>query len=264
MILVAEKINTTNKRIQSAVVERDAAFIQELSRQQAEAGADYIDVNAGTIHNGEKEALQWLVKTVQEVVDLPLAIDSADPAVLEGALKLHSGKAMVNSISGEKKRFAAMLPLVKEFKASVVVLCNDDNGIPKDSEKKISIGAGVVEKLIQEGVAVEDIFVDPLLQPLSVNLNSVCDMLTVVQKINSLFPGIHTICGLSNVSFGLPSRTYLNSALLPMAMFAGMDSAVLDVLDKKLMAQHIAARTLLGQDKYCKNYLQAYRAGKLS
>lgn len=263
MILVAEKINTTSQKIHAAVVVRNTEFIQDLSRRQAEAGAEYIDVNAGTIYEGEKEALQWLVSTVQEVVDLPLAIDSADPLALAGALKLHRGKALINSISGEEKRYKSVLPLIKEYQGSIVVLCNDDSGIPKDPEKKISIGVSLVEKLVQEGIPVEDIFVDPLLQPLSVNPNSVLDMFTVIKTLNELFPGIHTICGLSNASFGLPARTYLNSALVNMAVCAGLDSAVLDVLDDKLMALHAAAVTLMGQDKYCKNYLKAYRAGKL-
>jgi len=263
MILVAEKINSTNKIIRAAVVDRDVEFISNLCRRQADAGADYIDVNAGNIYNGEAESLQWLVKVAQEAVEKPLAIDSADPVALEGALKLHNGKALVNSISGEKKRYNAVLPLVKEHKSSIVVLCNDDRGIPKNPETKIAIGSKVVENLLQEGIPVEDIFVDPLLQPLSVNLNSVVDMFTVTKEITSRFPGIHVICGLSNVSFGLPARSCINSAFLPMAVYAGMDSAVLDVLDKKLMAQNMAAQTLLGRDKFCKNYLKAFRAGIL-
>lgn len=264
MFIVGEKINTTLKGIGDIIARRDARALQDLAKKQIEAGADTVDVNVGTRIKTELEDMQWAVKTIQEVVDVPLCIDSPNPEVLEAGLKVHRGKALVNSTTAEKKRLEEILPVIKEYKCKIVALTMDDEGIPEDVEKRYRIASFLIEEITREGeLKPEDIYIDPLVRPISTDSCVGKVILNAVEKISTSFSGVHIICGLSNISFGLPKRSLLNRVFLAMAMAKGLDAVIVDPLDKELMSTLIAARALLGEDDFCSDYLSAFRQGKL-
>ncbi len=262
MIIIGELINTSRKAIAPAVDQRDKTYIQELARKQVEAGANYVDVNAGTKIHDEPEILAWLVKTVQEAVDVPLCIDSPNPKAIEAALEVHQGQALVNSITGERERYETILPLIVKRRARVVALCMDDTGMPETASQRLAIVNVLARELLDAGIRKEDIFFDPLVKPISVNTNFGMEVLETILQIHQKYEGIHTTCGLSNISYGLPNRKLLNQAFLVLCMANGMDSVILDPLDKTMMSLLIASKALLGRDEYCVEYLTAYREGR--
>lgn len=264
MLIVGERINSTRKPIAEAIEARDAGFIQKEALAQAEAGSEYIDVNAGAFAKQEPELLVWLVKTVQQVTDKPLCIDTADPAAAAAALKAHKGKALLNSTTGQRARYREYLPLVKEHGCGIVALCIDDSGTPRDAAGRLAVAGRLIESLTADGVAPGDIYIDPLVHPLSVEANAGAVALETIGGISQRYPGIGTIVGLSNISFGLPARRQLNRLFLLLTMAHGLKAAVLDPLDKQLMADLITATTVMGRDEYCLKYIAAYRAGKLN
>ncbi|AOT71208.1 methyltetrahydrofolate cobalamin methyltransferase [Geosporobacter ferrireducens] len=264
MIIVGEKINTSLKGVTEAVRNRDAAFIQQRAREQAEKGAHYIDVNCGTLVSEEVEALAWLVETVQEAVDLPCCIDSPDPLAIASGLKVHRGKPLINSITAEEGRYQGIIPLVKEYKAGIIALLIDDaHGMPHDAATRIQIGCGLVKRLMEDGVAVEDIYIDPLIQPIGTSTDMGVVAIETIQGIKKEYPGIHFMCGLSNVSFGLPKRGLLNRTFLALCMMAGLDGAILDPGNREMMKMIVATEALLDRDEYCMGYIQAFRSGLL-
>lgn len=262
MLIIGELINTSRKAINTAVEAKDSNYIIDIVKKQDGAGADYIDVNCGSLFTGEPEVMEWLVNLVQGVTDKPLCIDSPNPLALEAGLALNrNGQAMVNSISAETERFAQILPLVKRYKTKVVALCMDDSGMPETGEDRLKVARKLIPSLLAEGVAGNDIYLDPLVKPIGTNGMAGVEVLDSVRKIHLEFPDIHFVCGLSNVSFGLPNRKILNQAFMIQTMVAGMDSYILDPLDKAMMGFYYASQALLGEDEFCINYLQAHRGG---
>lgn len=265
MIIIGEKINSTKKSIAKAVIERDAAYIQEEARKQVAGGATILDANCGTLDAAvEPEALEWLVQTIQAVVEIPLCIDSPNPAALASGLAVYKGKPLINSISGETERFKQVLPLVKQYNASVVALCMDDRGIPSNFETSAEVGVKLVQSLLDEGIAVDDIYFDPLLRAIATDTAAATDCFKLMELISTKFPGIHVTCGLSNVSHGMPERKHLNRAFMVLAMEHGMDAPIIDPTDPIAMALVYAAKAILNKDKRCIQYTRAYRQGKLT
>ena len=263
MIIVGELINSTREKIRKAVAERNSAFVMDIARQQEAAGATYLDVNAGAFAEAELENLEWMVKTVREASALPLCIDSPIPQALAHGCVVAGGRAeLINSISGEKERFRAVLPIVKEHNTNVVALAMDDAGLLEDEEAIYAVACRLVESLLSEGIAAERIFLDPLVRPIGTNSAYGNLTLNILRRITAQYPDIHKICGLSNVSFGLPKRKIINRAFLVLAMASGLDAAILDPLDKPLMALLKGAEALLGRDDYCMNYIAAARSGE--
>jgi 5-methyltetrahydrofolate--homocysteine methyltransferase len=264
LIIVGERINSSRKAIAPAVEARDAQFIQQEALKQIDAGALFIDVNCGTMVEEEPECLEWLVKTVQEATKGGLcSLDSPSPLALERALKVHQGKPLINSITGEKERLEAILPLVRDYKTAIVALAMDDEGMPETAEERLQIAAKLVNHLTKTGVSLADIYLDPMVRPVSTGGHYGRIVFETLMKINQEFPGIHTICGLSNISYGLPARKLINHTFLIMAMMAGLDTAILDPLDKRLMSLLHASEVLLERDEYALNYIAAFRAEKL-
>lgn len=264
MIIVGEKINTSLKGITEAVKNRDKEFIQNLAKYQAKLGADYIDVNCGTLIDEEEKALPWLVEIVQEVVDKPCCIDSPNPKALKEALKVHKGIPMINSITAEKGRYDEIVKLVTEYNSKIVALTIDDeNGISESDETRIKIGINLIENLLKDGVKIEDIYIDPLIRPVSTGSSMGNVALNTIAGIKEKYPKVHFMCGLSNISFGLPQRGLLNRTFLAMCMHAGLDGAVLDPGNKKMMSMIIAGEALLDKDKFTKKYLKAHRKNLL-
>ena len=263
MIIVGEKINTSRKSIADAVEKRDASFIGEVARAQAEAGAHYIDVNAGTFLDRETECLCWLVETVQQEVDLPLCLDSPNPQALAEAIKTHRGEPMINSISLEKDRIEALLPIVTGQPSSVVALCMAETFMPSTVEERVEAGAELINTLMTKGMPIEKIYVDPLVQPVSIDTQMGLAVLGAIQQIMGEFPGVNTICGLSNISFGLPERSLINRHFLSLGMAHGLNAAILDPTDRQLMATLLSTEMLLGRDEYCENFINAYHDGRI-
>lgn len=264
MIIIGELINSTRKSIKQAIDNQDTKYIQDLALKQEEAGADYIDVNAGAYVDDEVKNLIWLVETTQAVVNKPLSLDSPDPKALEAALKVHQGVPMINSISAEKERYDRVVPLVKDSGAQVIALCMSDQGMPDTADDRVKIAKKLLADLDRDGVPLNNVFLDPLIKPVSVNGEYGPQALDAISKIAALASGAHITCGLSNISFGLPHRALLNQAFLILAIGQGMDSAIADPLDKKAMSLVKAAEVILNQDSYAMSYLKASRAGKLS
>ena len=264
MIIVGEKINTSRKGVQGAVERRDAEFIVGVAREQAEAGAHFIDVNAGTLLDRETESLCWLVDTVQARVDLPLCLDSPNPAALAEAMKRHKGEPMINSISLEEDRFRSLLPVVTSRACHVVALCMAQASMPTTVEERVEVGAELIARLTREGIPIERIYVDPLIQPVSVDTGMGLAALGAIERIMADFPGANTICGLSNISFGLPERRLINRGFLALCMAHGLSAAILDPTDRQIMATVLSVEMLLGRDEYCENYIDAYQGGRIS
>jgi len=262
VLIIGERINATRKRVGQATVEKDAQLIKEEAKKQVEAGADFLDVNGG-IPGRETEYLPWLVKVVQEEVDVPLCLDSADPEALKLALPLCNKRAMINSITDEPEKKQALMPLIKEYKTRVVALCMSASGPPCTAEDRISTAVRLVEFLTGEGVPEDDIHVDSCILPLSVDAAHCSGMLQAVGELAQRFPNVHRSCGLSNVSHGLPLRKLINEVFLGMLISRGLDTAILDPTDPHLMSVVKAAEALAGRDEFCAEYLTAFRAGKL-
>ena len=261
MIIIGELINASRKDVKMAIETQHSEFIHKVAIDQAEAGADFIDVNAGVFGVKELEYLKWLVKTVQTATNKPCALDSPDPKVIEAALEVHKGTPMINSISYEKQRYDNLMPLLAGTDYKVIALCMSDSGMPKTVDDRLAIADDLVNGLVKHKVKVENIFVDPLVQPLSIDNTLGVEFLNAVEKIMTRFPGIHTVCGLSNISYGLPARKFLNQTFLTMAIAKGLSGAIINPLDKRMMATIIAAEALAGRDPYCTNYLKAFRGG---
>jgi cobalamin-dependent methionine synthase I len=261
MIIVGELINASRKAIGEAILNKDAAAIQKVAKDQEAAGANYIDVNAGMFVDEEPQYLKWLVEIVQEVVDIPCCIDSPSPKAIETALAVHKGDnpPMINSISLEKDRYDSLLPILSGTDLKVVALCMSDDGMPETTDERLAIADKLINGLVAANVAIENIHVDPLVQPISVNSDFGTEFINAVEAISTRFKGVHTMCGLSNISFGLPQRKFLNQTFAVMAIARGLDGLIINPLDKKMMANMIAAETLAGRDTYCGNYLKAYR-----
>ncbi|HAA90599.1 MAG: Methionine synthase MetH [Thermoanaerobacterales bacterium 50_218] len=263
MLIVGELINSSRKPIAEAIQAQDAEAIKKVAKEQYEAGAHYIDVNAGTFVGKEAEYMEWLVKTVQGATDAPCCLDSPDPKVIERGLAVHKGTAMINSISLERERFEALVPIISGTDLKVIALCMSDEGMPETKDQRMKIADKLINLLVQKNVKIENIYVDPLVQPISTNSIFGVEFLNAVEEIMERFPGVHTICGLSNVSYGLPMRKLLNQNFAVMAVAKGLDALIINPLDKRMMANLIAAEALVGRDQYCMNYLKAYRENKL-
>ncbi|MEA3358406.1 MAG: methyltetrahydrofolate cobalamin methyltransferase [Thermodesulfobacteriota bacterium] len=262
MIIIGELINASRKAISAAIEAGDTEAVQKVAKDQAEAGADYIDVNAGVFVDKEPEYLKWLVNKVQEEIEIPCCIDSPDPKAIEEALSVHKGTAMINSISLEKERYNALLPIITGTDLKVIALCMSNEGMPESVEDRMSIADKLVNGLLQKNVPLENIYVDPLVQPIATNSMFGIDFLNTVEKIIAQFKGVHTACGLSNISYGLPARKFMNQTFMAMAISKGLDAAIVNPLDKQMMASIIAAESLRGGDDFCMNYIKAYRAKK--
>lgn len=264
MIIIGEKINSSIQNVKEAIEKRNREFILDLAKRQAEAGVDYIDINAGMFKQTEGETLLWLLEAVQTATSLPVCIDSPSFAAAEQVLAQYQGKKpILNSITLEEKRFQPMLELVKRYDTAVIALCMDDQPMRESALELVEIAEKLAGRLLDSGVAAEDIFIDPLIRPLSTDSDSGKIALETIAGIRAVLPDVNIVCGLSNISYGLPRRAHINRAFLISAMAMGLNAAILDPLDKKIMSLYYAANAVLGEDEYCMDYLDAYREGML-
>ena len=261
--VIGERINTSRKLVQAAVADRNADYIIDDVKKQQQAGATFIDVNAGARIGHEEEDMRWLLDTIQPVCEIPLALDSPDPAILEMAFSMVEKTPMINSISLEKERFDAMMPFLDGKDCKVIALCMDDAGMPESADDILARAKTLVAELNKIGIGTANIYVDPLVQPISTDSNKGVMVLDAVRAIKAEYPEVHITGGLSNISYGLPQRHIINRTFVTLMMDAGMDSAIIDPLDKKIMATIQTADMLLGHDQFCMNYLKGVRSGTI-
>lgn len=264
MIIIAERINATRKRIKQALADRNEAHIKREIESQARCRATYIDLNAGSDPAREVEDLCWLVELAQQVTDLPLTLDSANPAALAAALRLvKNPDVMINSINGEQERMDSVIPLAVQYRAKLVCLAMDEAGLPTSIDQRLATTRKMVAACTKAGIATDRLFVDPCIQPLSTSPDQAMICIESVRQIMQTFPGIHTTGGESNISFGLPYRSIVNRIYLVLLMQAGFDSAIIDPTERDMVATILAAEALLGKDEYCMAYIMAEREGQL-
>jgi 5-methyltetrahydrofolate corrinoid/iron sulfur protein methyltransferase len=263
MLAIAEKINATIPSVKTIIEERDENGLLALAQKQAAAGADYLDVNVGTGSGGQQdeiEAMRWAVGLIQDHVETPLCIDSADPEVLQAGLEVRAERAaLINSTKGSEHYLNAVVPLAKEYDQPLVGLAMDEKGIPKTVEERVAACAKIVAACEKYSIAQERLFFDPLVLPVSTDVKQGLVTLQTIQAIKKEFPAAKTVMAVSNVSFGLPERTTFNTAFLHMAIFAGLDAAILSVLDKELMGAVRTAEAIMGRDRHCRKYAKFWR-----
>ncbi|HEY6932426.1 MAG TPA: dihydropteroate synthase [Marmoricola sp.] len=259
--LIGERINPTGRRIfQEQLRAGDLSAIERDVQAQVEGGADVLDVNMGVPLTDEAELLERAVRMIQELTDLPLCIDSSVVEALEAGLAAYQGRALVNSVTAEDERMQQILPLVKKYDAAVIALPNDADEIPMEADKRLALTARVIEVATTEyGIAAADIVVDPLAMPIGADTSVVRTTLETMQRIRHDF-GVNMTCGASNVSFGMPDRHALGAAFLPMAMQAGLTSAIMDTRTPQIVDAVKAADLLLGHDEWGMAWIAAHRA----
>jgi 5-methyltetrahydrofolate corrinoid/iron sulfur protein methyltransferase len=237
MILIAENINVMSKTIGPAIKAKDAKVIQEIALKEKEEGMDYLDLNLGPARKQGAELMEWLVRTVQEAVDLPLSLDTTNIEALEAGLKVHKGKALINSISCKPDRMEALLPLAKKYNAGFIGLLLGPDGIPRDASERGALAAELMAKAMEYGIPEEDIWMDPIVLPISSQQNQVQGCTEFMKMFKELAPRCHATCGLSNVSNGSPTelRPILNRTYLIMLEKYGLSSAIVDAFDRELV-----------------------------
>ena len=256
--VVGERINPTGKkRLQQALRDGDSAYPCAQAVAQAEAGAQVLDVNAGLPGIDEAATLEQLVKDLQAITDLPLQLDSSNPEALSRALRIYNGKPIVNSVNGEQKTLDTILPLCKKYGAAVVGLALDEHGIPADAEGRFAIAKRIAAAANAAGIPNEDIYIDCLTLTASAQQEGAVQTLEALTRCKKEL-GVRTVLGVSNISFGLPCRGYLNTTFLTMAMVAGLDLAIMNPNTPEMMAAVRAYRVLTSQDKQSSDYVAAY------
>ncbi|HAA37343.1 MAG TPA: methyltetrahydrofolate--corrinoid methyltransferase [Firmicutes bacterium] len=263
MIIIGEKINGTIPKVGRAIAEKDEAYIRELAIKQTEAGANYIDVCAGTAEDIEVETLTWLMGIVQDAVDTPLCIDSPNPRMIEAVFKHAKRPGIINSVSEEGDKPEVIYPLIEGTDWQVIALTCDNRGIPTDVQTRVDITKSLVEKAAKYNITPDRIHVDPLVMALSADNSSMLTFIESMTKIKELYPTIKITSGLSNISFSMPLRKTINATFLTLAIYAGMDSAIMDPLDRDLMAALLATEALMGRDRFCRKFSTAYRKNKI-
>ena len=236
MILVGENINIVSKVLGPAIKNMEKAPIQELAVKEKEAGMDYLDINLGPARKQGSELMEWLVKIVQEVVDLPLFLDTTNVEAIEAGLKVHKGKAVINSISCKPDRMELLFPLAKKYNAGFVGLLLGPEGIPRDASERGALAAELMAKAVETGIPEEDIWLDPIVLPMSSQQDQVRGCTEFMQMFRELAPGCKSTCGLSNVSNGTPSelRPILNGTYLMILEKYGLTSAIVDAFDGEI------------------------------
>ena len=265
MIIIGERINSTRQRVQEAIKARNAAFIVKEASVQAKAGASYIDVNCAVTSGDELQDIDWVISVIQsELPDIGICIDSPNYLAIERALKVYSAKGgvIINSITGEDTRIRQVLPLAIKYDTKLIALTIDENGMPNSADERFEIARRIYDRVNREGFRTENLYFDALTRPVSTEPMQAQEFLRSIPMIKKL-DDVKTVCGLSNVSYGLPNRPVINSTFLAMAVQAGLDAAILDPTDKLVVSSIAASRVVLCHDGYCAEYIKAFREGKL-
>jgi 5-methyltetrahydrofolate--homocysteine methyltransferase len=256
-VLIGERINPSGrKKLSEAIKAGQLEIIGSEAKAQVEAGADIIDVNVGAFGVDEVDVLPRAVKIAMKAVDAPLCIDSSDSDALVAALKVYKGKPLVNSVNGEEKSLAKVLPVIKEYGAAVVGLTQDDEGIPAGADRRVAIAHKIVERAGKIGIPPENIVIDCLAFAVGADTNSGRVTLETIRRVKAEL-GVNMTLGASNISFGLPDRDLINYAFISVVIAAGATSLIVNV--DKVRPIVLAADLVLAQDKRARRYIDAYR-----
>jgi len=259
VVIVGERINPTGRKLLAEEMKTgNFSRVESDALAQMTAGAHVLDINAGIPMADEPALLAQAIRLVQSVCDVPLSIDSSVPEALEAGLEAYEGKALLNSVTGEEERLERILPLVKKHGAAVVAICNDDSGISTDIRKRYEVAEKIIQRAADHGIPACDVVVDPLVMPIGAMPDATIQVLELIRRLRSDLK-VNTICGASNVSFGLPNRQGLNPAFISMAIGAGLTAAITNPLDALLMQTVRAADVLMNHDPQCANWISTYR-----
>lgn len=237
MVTIGENLNVINKGIGRAFKERDPQPIRDMAQKLAAAKVDIIDINLGPARKGGEELMTWVVQTVQEVTDIPLALDTSNIAAIEAGLKVHKGKAVINSIMARPERYTAMIPICKQFGAYMIALLWGPEGLPRDENERAALAVELLYAANEAGIPNEDIFVDPIITPVNIQQQQLMSTLTFMSMLQDIAPGAKSTCGLSNISNGAPDhlRPILNQTYMIMLERNGMYSCIVDGFDEKIL-----------------------------
>ena len=263
MLIIGENINATIPRIKELIVNHDGTALKDLAVRQEQAGANIIDVNvatgAGTAED-EISDMKWLIELIRDKVDIKLCVDSADTPVLRAGLEAGGEKiGLINSVKATEKNIAEVLPLAAEYGLPVIALAMDEAGIATDSSTRLKACEKVIKGCETYNVPVENIFFDPLVMPVSTDINQGVTTLETLKGIKNEFPKAKTVLAVSNISFGLQKRTLINQALIHMAQYLSVDALLVNPLNEEFMLAIKAGETVMGRDRHCRKYSRAVR-----
>jgi len=258
-VIIGERINPTGRKsLLKELKEGKYDIVKRDAVAQVEAGAKIIDVNAGVPGEDEEPILKDMMQAVMEVTDMPLCIDTADNTALETALSIYEGKALINSVNGEEERLESVLPLVKEYDASVIGLCMDDEGIPPTAEDRFKVAAKIIERADKLGISADRIVIDPLALTMGSDHNAGRISIETIQKIVEEF-GVNVTMGCSNISFGMPDRAVINANFIAMSILAGLTCPITNPLEEEVVLAIQAADLVMGRDEFGMNWIKSYR-----
>lgn len=259
--IIGERINPTGrKKLAAEMAAGDYSRVQKDALAQVDAGAHLLDVNAGIPLADEPAILEEIIQLIQSLTDVPLCIDSSIAEALQRGLEAYQGKALVNSVTGEEESLESILPLIKKHNAAVIGISNDETGISDDPEERFQVAKKIVHRARDHGVPPEDVIIDPLVMPVGARQSAGRQVFSIIQKVQEEL-GCNTVCGASNISFGLPNRDSLNAAFLPMLITAGMTCAITNPLEPGIKESILAADALFGNDPNCGRWIEHNTAG---
>jgi 5-methyltetrahydrofolate--homocysteine methyltransferase len=262
--IIGERINPTGrKKLAAEMAAGDFSRVQADALAQVAAGARVLDVNAGIPLADEAALLAQAIQLIQSITDAPLSIDSSVVAALARGLEVYQGKALVNSVTGEEERLEAVLPLVKKHGAAVIGISNDETGISMDPCERFKVAKKIVQRAMDHGIPRQDVLIDPLVMPAGAVPGAGRQVFEIVRRVREEL-GVNTVCGASNVSFGLPNRTAINAHFLSMAIAAGMTAAITNPCEPELKHAIMAADLLMGHDQNCAAWIAANRASGMA
>lgn len=259
MLIIGEKLNGAIRSVAEAIKNRDGEFIKDLAVRQLDSRADYLDICSG-VAEGDADILGWMIGLIQNArPDVRFSIDSPNPDTITASIPLCKNPGIINSISLERDKADKIFSAAGKKDWKIIALLLDDTGIPENVEKRIDNFHRIVKKAEEYGIAFDRLYFDPLVFTVGSSPDSFINFIETSKRIREEYPGAHIVSGLSNISYGLPYRKALNHAFLIGAMMFGMDSAIMDPLNRDMLSGVYAAEALLGIDEYCIEYLSAYR-----
>ncbi len=261
MIIIGEKINGAIPSVAQAIAEKDEGHIKNLAMTQSEAGSAFIDICASTDVSIELETMKWLIDLVQDVTKTPIAVDSPDGEICAKCIEFCNRPGLVNSVSMEGNKIEQVFPVIADTQWQCVALLCDDTGIPQSGEQRLKVFGNIMEQAKKYKIDPSRLHIDPLVEMLCTSEDGINTVIDVIREIKRQYPTIHVTGGASNISFNLPARKFVNQAFLVVAMWAGMDSAIINPLHKHMMGLIYATEALKGNDEYCMEYIEGYREG---
>jgi len=244
-----------------AIAEKNENYVRNMAKKQTEAGAHFLDVCASVPEKEELAILKWLIDLVQDACDTPVCIDSPSAKICAEAMQFCKKPGLINSVSGEGDKIDVIFPLISGTKWECIALLSDDKGIPRTVERRLEVFEFIMKKAAEYKVKIPHLHIDPLIEMLAASENGIATVTSAISEVKKRCPDIHVTGGASNISFNLPARKYINRAFIILGMNAGMDSAIIDPLNKDMMGLIYATEALLGKDEFCLEYINAFRSG---